>query len=677
MPGKDMPGKDTLGKDTLGKDSLGREKTGGAPTSAQRTQQLGSVPVVGLGQRLGGFFTWPWLPWTLCLAYYIAQPPLQWPLGGWISCVLFAIGVHQRESCRRDGFSRRELLMIWSASSAMWLAMLQGIRLAFWPLTAGWIALSLYLAIYIPIAFVIATSLRLRFRFPLPLACAVAWTTCELIRSYMLTGFAGCTLAHSQTPWPVVLPLASHFGGYGVGFMMMLAGGWLVERVVEFRAQIATQGEGEVSDETSGRNEVRTRTTSSAKSSRSARFFHSATSFTIALWLSSSILGVRARDAYIEGQKPIKSLGRFLLVQDMMPTMFEATQELVERGWAQYERTTRSAAQDALQNGPVDLVIWPESVFAGSAPYMIWDGGPNVPSQLNMDREKLDVVYRNLSLTHRAKLQRLSKVFDGRPPKFLMGTDVWNVHDGELERYNAALWIDPDQRIATSNDRPSSDRPSSDRPSSDGPGSDGLGKVGTVREGSAKEAEYYAKNHLVMFGEYIPILSWIPGAMQALGLGELASGGEPKAWKLGNGTRVAPSVCFEDFVPHLMQSHVQRLIRSGNSPDVLINISNDGWFRGSSILDHHFNSAILTAVENRMPLLVVSNTGITAWVDGDGRVVKRLPKMEAGWIVAEPIPDGRVGWWAWWGDIPIRGIAVIGMLPCLSWCLRRMRSRPN
>jgi len=588
------------------------------------------------------------------MSYYVAQPPLQWPIGGWLSCVLFAIGVHQRVHRHPGGFTKRELLSAWLAASVMWLALLQGIRLAFWPLTAGWIALSLYLAIYVPVAFVIATSLRRWFRFPLPLSCAVAWTTCELIRSYMLTGFAGCTLAHSQTPWPVMLPLASHFGGYGIGFMMMLTGGWLVERVVEFRSQVrgendrsvnakdpagrSTKGVKSVTEESENENRFPSR------SSKWDRFSHSVTSFTIALWLSSSILGVRARDAYIEGQKPIKPLGRFLLVQDLMPTMFEATQELVDRGWAQYERTTRSAAHDALQSGPVDLVIWPESVFAGTAPYMIWDRGPNVPSQLNMDREKLDVVYRNLSLTHLAKLQRLTKVFDGRPPKFLMGTDVWNVHDGELQRYNAALWIDPSERAAA---------------------------------GSESESEFYAKNHLVMFGEYIPILSWIPGAMQALGLGELASGKEPKAWRLANGTRVAPSVCFEDFVPHLMRSHVQRLIRSGSSPDVLVNISNDGWFRGSSILDHHFNSAILTAVENRMPLLVASNTGITAWVDGDGRVVKRLPKMEAGWILAEPVPDGRVGWWAWWGDLPVRGVAAIGLLPCISWFFRRFRSKGN
>ncbi|MFN7629114.1 MAG: apolipoprotein N-acyltransferase, partial [Pirellula sp.] len=318
----------------------------------------------------------------------------------------------------------------------------------------------------------------------------------------------------------------------------------------------------------------------------------------------------------------------------------------------------------ALRSGPVDLVIWPESVFAGTAPYMIWDRGPSVPSQLNMDRERLDVVYRNLSLTHLAKLQRLTKIFDGRPPKFLMGTDVWNVHDGELERYNAALWIDPEKRFSADTET----------------GSVGNGLVGrsdASRAYDASESEFYAKNHLVMFGEYIPILSWIPGAMQALGLGELASGKSPKAWRLANGTRVAPSVCFEDFVPHLMRSHVQRLIRSGSSPDVLVNISNDGWFRGSSILDHHFNSAILTAVENRMPLLVASNTGITAWVDGDGRVVKRLPKMEAGWIVAEPIPDGRVGWWAWWGDMPARGVAAVGLFPCISWCIRRLRSRGN
>jgi apolipoprotein N-acyltransferase len=127
----------------------------------------------------------------------------------------------------------------------------------------------------------------------------------------------------------------------------------------------------------------------------------------------------------------------------------------------------------------------------------------------------------------------------------------------------------------------------------------------------------------------------------------------------------------------LIRWQVNRLTQTGNSPDVMINISNDGWFRGSSILDHHFNSAIVAAVENRIPVLVASNTGITAWIDGDGKVVERLAKMDPGWILAQPVPDGRVGYWSYWGDWPAKLVTFIGLLPGIRAVLLKFRRRQS
>ena len=155
-------------------------------------------------------------------------------------------------------------------------------------------------------------------------------------------------------------------------------------------------------------------------------------------------------------------------------------------------------------------------------------------------------------------------------------------------------------------------------------------------------------------------------------MGQIEAGQEPMALQLANGRTISPSVCFEDVVPHLIQSHVSQLAAQGKSPDVLINITNDGWFRDSSILDHHLNSAIMVAVENRRPMLVAANLGISAWIDGDGRVVRALPRMKPGSILAEPIPDGRWGLWQSIGDWPARALAVLSALPILNgWCKRR------
>lgn len=506
----------------------------------------------------------------------------------------------------------------------MWLMLLQGIRLAFWPLTAGWIALSLYLAVYFPVSLWMAKTLHHRYRFPLALACAIGWTTCEVIRSYMITGFACCMLAHSQTPWPVILQIASHFGGYGVGFMMMLSMAWLVDAVKNYSAQQTEQF------------------------SWIRGNLNSLTRTSILVWLLLSYVAWHQRQNYLTQMEPIKPLGSFLLVQDHMPTMFDATAELIEQGWLSYETTTKEAMdslreQAAPESNPdtsrVDLIVWPESVYSGLAPVMFWDRGDLVPQALQINRDQLKITYENLDRANAFKLRRLRSAIETPLPNLLVGTDVIDIHNGVMDRYNSAVWIG----------------------NYDGPNAD-------------PEVDYYAKMHLVMFGEYIPVLSWFPSIMQRIGLATLSSGREPKAWELPSGRRVMANICFEDTVPHLMRRQVNHLTRQGKAPDVMINLSNDGWFRGSSILDHHLNSAILVAVENRLPVLIAANTGITAWINGDGLVVERLPKMESGWIVAKPTPDGRTGFWSWWGDWPARFVALLGLFPVFHSMWSRFRS---
>lgn len=556
-----------------------------------------------------------WCSLACCLTYYLAQPPIALPILAWVACGIFSYIVAQYPT-----LTRRDHWIAWGAASLMWLLLLQGIRLAFWPLTAGWIALSLYLAVYFPLSLSIARSLHHRYRFPLALACAIGWTSAELFRSYIITGFTPCALAHSQTPWPFVLQIASHLGTYGVGFMMMLSMGWLVDVFLE------------------------------ARRGKSPPVFwvlanaHALIRIAIFAWFLLGYGAWTARERHIRQMEPIKPLGRIVLIQDHMPTMFDATAESIDEGWLSYEITTQRAIEAIRQDGAkganpdaskIDLLVWPESIYSGLAPTMFWDRGQSVPATLGMDRQQLEIAFGNLERANAMKLRRLRLAVGGPLPNLLVGTDVIDIRNGAMDRYNSAVWIG----------------------------------------NSGQPIDYYAKSHLVMFGEYIPVLSWFPSVMQSIGLATLSAGKEPKAWELASGRRVMANVCFEDTVPHLMRSQVQRLTARGKAPDVMINISNDGWFRGSSILDHHLNSAILTAVENRIPVLVAANTGITAWIDGDGRVIKRLPKMDAGWLVAEPIPDGRSGWWSTWGDWPAKFVSLIGLFPSILWIARRWSAK--
>jgi apolipoprotein N-acyltransferase len=128
--------------------------------------------------------------------------------------------------------------------------------------------------------------------------------------------------------------------------------------------------------------------------------------------------------------------------------------------------------------------------------------------------------------------------------------------------------------------------------------------------------------------------------------GKQAVAGTVKGWVL------CPSICFESTVPHLIRAQVLELEKKGTRPDVLVNLTNDGWFYGSSILDLHLKCSVFRAIENRRPMLIAANTGISAHIDGSGRIVLRAPKREPQVLVASVQPDGRRPLYLLIGDLP-------------------------
>lgn len=546
--------------------------------------------------------------WTAvgALFYWASLPPLRLP---WAAYLSSACWIHVVANERT--YTRRDYVRFWLISSVMWLALLQGIRLAFWPLYAGWVALSLYVAVYLPLFIYLARALTSNFRLPIFLACPMAWMACELIRAYFATGFSACMLGHSQTPWPWMLQIASHFGGYGVGFVVML-----------FSATLYCYGALFFGGKRSLRWPEMT-----------ALFFSVMLSFTFLSW---NVLAFRLHAIRMEEMKPVKTLGRILLVQENMPTVFNETPESVGMAWLNYERLTKKSLAQYIPEGPIDLVIWPESVFSGGDPFMQWIGG--TMSHTEETRERLAVV-DEYSKRHQLKMRRLlSDIAPQSRPSFLVGTNVVQVNEEKELLFNSVLWI----------------------------------------PGNGDREGHYSKKHLVMFGEYIPIVSSFPQLLSMIGMGQLSAGESNEAWQIASGAIVAPSICFEDVVPQLIQSQIADLSARSKSPDILVNVTNDGWFRGSSILDHHLNNAIMVAVENRRPMLIAANTGITAWIDGSGIVVESLPRLTAGTILAEPIADGRWGLWQWLGDYPARFVTLVcclaGLVPMFGRAVRRAKT---
>src|SRR6476620_1835515 len=148
---------------------------------------------------------------------WASLPPLALGWLGWIAPVPWLLLV------RSDVMpGRHPYRILYLAGLVFWLATLYWLCLPHPILSIGWMALSVYLAIYVPI-FVGLTSVAVhRCRIPLWLAAPVVWTGLELARAHVLTGFLMASLAHSQVHWTMLIQISDLVGEYGVDFVVML-----------------------------------------------------------------------------------------------------------------------------------------------------------------------------------------------------------------------------------------------------------------------------------------------------------------------------------------------------------------------------------------------------------------------------------------------------------------------
>jgi apolipoprotein N-acyltransferase len=125
----------------------------------------------------------------------------------------------------------------------------------------------------------------------------------------------------------------------------------------------------------------------------------------------------------------------------------------------------------------------------------------------------------------------------------------------------------------------------------------------------------YDKAHLVPFGEYVPYKKWLPflGKMVE-SVGDFRPGKKGQTIKWGD-YRLGLQICYEIIFPDLARAMTK------NNASLLVNITNDAWYGGSSAPYQHFSMTILRAVENRRSVIRSANTGISGFIDPSGRVI--------------------------------------------------------
>lgn len=151
-------------------------------------------------------------------------------------------------------------------------------------------------------------------------------------------------------------------------------------------------------------------------------------------------------------------------------------------------------------------------------------------------------------------------------------------------------------------------------------------------------SEGYAKRHLVPFGEFLPFSKLIRSLGFESPMGFDCTPGDTNSVFILSAKNVAfsPLICFEDTVPWLSREAV------ANGARMLVVQTNDAWFEGTALFEQHMSHSIFRAIENRVPLVRVGNTGISCGVDATGRFrFTDQPPASDG----EASPDTDIHYW--------------------------------
>ncbi|HXX18946.1 MAG TPA: apolipoprotein N-acyltransferase [Candidatus Acidoferrum sp.] len=170
----------------------------------------------------------------------------------------------------------------------------------------------------------------------------------------------------------------------------------------------------------------------------------------------------------------------------------------------------------------------------------------------------------------------------------------------------------------------------------------------------------YDKIRLVPFGEYVPLRRWLTFAGKLTAdIGDFTPGAEYRVGQLPGGS-FGSFICYEGVFPGAVRQFTE------NGAQLLINISNDGWFGRSAAPAQHVMMARVRAVENRRWLLRDTNNGFTADVDPYGRTVAQLPtdirgELDAPYDFRSDLTlYARLGDWLAWLCV-VASVALIGL----------------
>lgn len=481
---------------------------------------------------------------------------------------------------------------IWNLSMTVYVAF------PHWATSIGWVALSAYLAVYW-LVFAWGCRLALQKKIPMWFAAPILWAGLELIQGHLLSGFLLNQQAIAFYKAPVLLQLAEYCGSYVVSFILMLLSALVYHAWKNY--------------------------------SEGRKPFLALLSIFLVVGLVAGIgifilnetndklaIDNNQNDGeftLISGGESVPSLN-IALIQGNTPCLVDCKPEHIEERFSRYCAKTF----DALNSSPrPDIIVWPEGMFRFPR-IEISDKEPVPDPNFKGTKEQyLETVRRNSEM-FQPMIGAWAKNFEAG---FITGIDRCVLSGEDRLIYNSVVAVDS----------------------------------------YGRDIGQYDKRHLVLFGEYIPFSDQIPILKQITPVGGGMQSGKkvvlPLTFQKENGTNAIiakteesdvsgndnsdwtflPSVCYENTLPHVIGNQV----RMAKQPvDALLNLSNDGWFKGCFENELRLAQSVFRAIETRKTHIVCCNGGISAHIDSTGHILqhgdRETPSFWGGTVKNEYIP---------------------------------------
>ena len=478
----------------------------------------------------------------------VSFPSTDWNILAWICLIPFSMAI--------EGKGWKETFRIGYAGGAAFYW-----SLFYWlnnVTVAGFLVLTLYLALYFPVFGIGMNWVRRKGGVPAWLFAPFFWTALEYLRTYAFTGLPWGVLGATQYRFLHLIQIASVTGVYGVSFIVVLVNAVIYECALR-----------------RGRRCVAP---------------------VAATFLVMALCSAYGAVSLVVGAPRAKSV-RVAVIQGNVP------QE--EKFGEGFQREIMQRFYDltlSVMNRKPDIIVWPETSVSGYYMY--------------------DPVLR----TSLAALQQ-----ETRTPLLFGSTHAIATGSG-TDYFNSAFLLDA----------------------------------------QGDPVARYDKIHLVLFGEIIPCKRFFPFLKRLVPFEEDFSPGDASTiFSIPQGD-FGVLICFEDTFPDLAREAVRRGAR------FLVNITNDAWFGRSSQPYQHVAYAVFRCVENAVPMVRATNSGLSCSIDQRGRVRDVLRDGSGGelYVQGTTVDDIRISGirtlYTEWGNIFSILCALI-TAACIIFCGRPFR----